>query len=123
MSYVERKSIAITTIADGSATGYVEIDQGRLSQIRYVKTDYTDGVDFAITLEATGEVVWTGTNVNASVTIAPRQATHDVLGAASLYAAAGEPVEDYIAIAKDRIKIVIAQGGDTKSGTFHFVMV
>lgn len=123
MSYVERKSITITTIADGSATGYIEVDQGKLSQIRYVKTDYADGVDFAVTLEATGEAVWTGTDVNASVTIAPRQPTHDTVGAASLYAAVGEPVEDHIAIAKDRIKIVIAQGGDTKSGTFHFVIV
>jgi hypothetical protein len=32
-------------------------------------------------------------------------------------------VLDKIAIAKDRIKIVIASGGASKVGTFHFTLV
>ena len=123
MSYVQRHAVSLTTIADGSVTGYTPVVTGKISQLRYVKTDFADGVDFTITAEATGEAIWTGTNVNASVTVAPRQATHDTAGAASLYAAAGEPVEDYIAVANDRIKIVIAQGGDTKTGVIHVVLV
>jgi hypothetical protein len=31
-------------------------------------------------------------------------------------------VNDHIAIADDRIKIVIANGGNAKSGVFHFLM-
>jgi len=118
---IKRHTVEITTAADGSATAYSDVLSGRLSQIRYVKTDFADGVDFTITAEATGETLWTDTNINASETVAPRQPTHDTAGAASLYGLAGEPVEDKIVLAADRVKIVIASGGDTKSGTFHIV--
>lgn len=43
-------------------------------------------------------------------------------GVAALYAAAGTAVNDGIAVAKDRIKIVVAQGGNVKSGAFHVVV-
>ncbi len=123
MSFAQRRIVELTTAADGTVTGFTEVVTGLLSQIRYVKTDFAAGVDFTITSEATGETLWTEADVNASVTKAPRQATHDAAGAASLYASGGEAVEDKIALARDRIKIVIAQGGDTKTGTFHFTLV
>jgi len=122
MSYTERHAVTITTDASGDGTGYTPVVTGRIMAIHYVKTDYAAGVDFTITAEATGETIWTESNVNASATRAPRQATHATDGTASLYAAAGEPVEDYIAVAEDRVKIVVAQGGDTKSGTFHVIV-
>jgi hypothetical protein len=122
MSYVERHVVAVTTIADGSATAYSPMITGKISQIRYVKTDFANGVDFTITAEATGETIWTETNVDASKTVAPRQATHSTAGVAAVFAAAGEAVLDKIALAKDRVKIVIANGGDKKSGTFHIVV-
>lgn len=123
MSYAQRIAVSVTTIADGSATAYSsEVVTGKLSQIRYVKTDFADGSTFTITSEATGETLWTETGVNASATRAPRQATHSTAGAAALYAAGGAAVNDKIALANDRIKIVIANGGDTKTGTFHFVL-
>lgn len=115
--YAQRIVVAVTTDASGDATAYSpHIPFGVVSQIRYVKTDFADGVDFAITLEATGEGVWTESNVNASATRAPRQAAHGTDGVASGGA-------ELIALADDRIKIVVAQGGDTKTGAFHFVLV
>jgi hypothetical protein len=122
MSYAQREVVSVTTAADGSATVYSNVVTGVLSAIHYVKTDFDNGVDFTITSEATGQSLWTETNVNAAKVIAPRQATHDTGGLASLYAAVGEPVEAPIALANDRIKIVIAQGGNVKIGTFHFVL-
>jgi hypothetical protein len=125
MSYAARQSVTVTTIADGSAIAYSGIVTGKLSQIRYVKdgtTPYTDGVDFVVTSEATGEILWDEDNVNASATRAPRQATHDTLGVAAVFIAAGQAVLDKIALANDRVKIVIAAGGDTKTGVFHIVM-
>jgi len=122
MSYAERHVVSVTTAADGSATAYSPVVTGKLSQIRYVKTDFTDGVDFTITAEATGETIWTDTNINASETVAPRQPTHDTAGAAALYAGAGVAVLDKIALANDRVKIVIAAGGNAKTGTFHIVL-
>lgn len=122
MSYAERQVVNVTTAADGTATAYSPVITGKISAMRYVKSNFADGVDFTITLEATGQVVWDEDNVNASATRAPRQPTHDTVGAASLYAAAGEPVEDYIVAANDRVKIEIAQGGNVTSGAFHIVV-
>lgn len=122
MSYAERHVINVVTAADGSATAYSPVVTGRISTIRYVKTDFATGVDFTITADATGETIWTESNVDASKTVAPRQATHGTDGAAALYAAAGAAVNDKIALANDRVKIVIAQGGNAKTGTFHLVM-
>jgi len=126
MSFVQRLVVDITVDASGDATVYSDqIQYGRISQIRYVKhgtNPFDNTVDFTVTVEATGEAVWSQSNVTASATIAPRQATHDVLGAASLYAAGGEPVEDKIAVARDRIKIVVAQGGNAKQGTLHIIL-
>ena len=119
---IKRYTVTVTTIADGSATAYSPVLSGRLSQIRYVKTDFSNGVDFTITAEATGETLWAEENVNASATRAPRQATCDTAGVASLYAAGGEPVEDKIVLAADRVKIVIASGGNVTTGTFHIVV-
>jgi len=122
MSYAERHIVTVTSDGSGDGTGYSPVITGKISTIRYAKTDYADGVDFTITLEATGESVWAEADVNASATRAPRQATHGTDGTASLYAAGGEPVEDKIAVANDRVKIVIASAGATKTGNFHIVL-
>ena len=120
--HVERHTVSVTTIADGSATAYSPVVTGRISQVRYVKTDFDNGVDFNITVEATGETVWAEDNVNADATRAPRQATYSTAGVAALYAAGGQAVNDKIAVARSRIKIVIAAGGNVKSGTFHIIL-
>lgn len=121
MSYIVRHSIAIITDASGDFTAYTPNLTGRIHTIRYVKSSYAAGVDFTITVEGTGEAVWTATDQNTTVTYAPRQAVSDLTGGASLYAATFE-VLDYIVLADDRLKIVIAQGGDTNVGTFHFLI-
>lgn len=120
MANIERYTVSITTETDGSATAYTDVPvNGYLESIQYVKDDFTDGVDFTITTETTGLTLWTETNVNAAKTVLPRAATTDTAGAASLYAAGGEPVEARIAIASERVKIVIASGGNTTGGTFY----
>lgn len=123
MSFVRRLTVQVTTAADGSVTAFSEsIDCGLLSQIRYLKTDFADGSTL-ITSEATGETLWSESGVNASATRAPRQATHGTNGAAALYAAGGAAVLEKIALANDRIKIVISGGGNAKSGAFHFMLI
>ncbi len=121
--YAQRLTVSVTTAADGSATAYSAPVTGELSQIRYVKTDFDNGSTITITSEATGETLWAETGVNASATRAPRQATHSTAGAAALFAAGGAAVNDKIALANDRIKIVIAAGGNVKTGTFVILLV
>lgn len=114
--------VNVTTAADGSYTGYSPYVSGKLCAIHYIKTDFADGVDFTITAEATGETLWTEANVNAAKVCRPRGATHSNVGVASLYAAAGEAVNDLIRLSRDRVKIVLAQGGNAKLGQFQIVM-
>ena len=117
------RKFTVTATSDGSSVGthYTPFLTGYVESVQYVKdgtTPYTDGVDFTITLEATGEDVLVHTNVNASEVVRPRAATCSTAGVASLYAAAGAAVNDRIAMSRDRIKIVLAQAGASKTGTF-----
>ena len=119
---IRRFVVPVTTAADGSATAYTPYLSGEIMQISYLKTDYADGVDFTITGEATGQTIWAESNVNAAKNCFPREAIHSTAGVAALYAAGGTSVNDRIALSRDRVKIVIAQGGNTKTGTFHVVV-
>lgn len=119
---IRRFVVTATVDSDGDAEVYSPVLSGKLVSIRYVKTDFTDGVDFVVTAEDTAETIWSEEDVNASASRYPRAPTHSTAGAASLYAAAGEAVNDMIALGQDRIKIVVASGGDTKSGAFHLTI-
>lgn len=123
--HVQRFSVTLTTDASGDVIGYTDPVNGLLSQIRYVKPgagNFDNGVDFTVTLEDTGETLWAESDVNASATRAPRQATHSTAGVAALYAGSGTAVNDLIAVS-GRIKVVVAQGGNAKVGTLHFVTI
>ena len=119
---IRRFTVTVTTASDGTATAYSPYLSGLINQINYVKTDYASGVDFTITADATGETIWTESDVNASKVCLPRAATHSTAGVAALYASGGTAVQDKIALGRDRVKIVLAQGGDTKTGVFHIVV-
>jgi hypothetical protein len=123
MSYAVRETVSLTTDASGDAIGYTANVTGRIHSIKYTKDDFADTVDFTITTEATAQNAWVQENVTATATVAPRQATHSTAGVASLYAAAGEPVETPVVAVNERIKIVVANGGDAKSGTFDVIVV
>lgn len=117
-----RFTIDVTTAADGSFTGYSPFVSGKICAIHYIKTNFTDGVDFTITAEATGETLWTESNVNAAKVCMPRGATHSNAGVASLYASGGVAVNDLIRLSRDRVKIVIAAGGNATTGQFQIVV-
>lgn len=117
---IRKFSVTVTT---GTATGegFSPWLSGFIESIQYVKPGsggYANGVDFTVTSEATGEAIWTGTDVNASTLVRPRAATHTTAGVAALYADTGTAVLDRIALGRDRVKIAIAQGGNGTTGTF-----
>lgn len=122
---MRRYKVTVTTAADGTATAYSPKISGKVHSITYEKAAsnaFADGVDFALTAEATGEGLWTEQNVNASATRAPRGPVHSPAGVAALYATGGTAVTDKVALGGDRVKIVIAQGGNAKRGTFHILV-
>lgn len=118
------RRFVVTALSDGSGnfTGYSPYLTGYIHAIEYVKTDYTDGVDFTITAEATGETLWTESNVNAAKVCMPRGATHSNAGVAALYASGGVAVNDRIALGNDRVKIVIGSAGAAHTGAFHILV-
>ena len=77
---------------------------------------------FTITADATGQTIWTQSDVNAAVTKFPREGTSTTAGVASLYASGGTAVNDRVALGRDRVKIVIAQGGNAKTGAFNILV-
>lgn len=116
--------VAITTDAAGAFSSSVTVptNGGRLAQYRYVPAvaNLDTGADLTVSGATSGIVYIAQTDIGTSAfTKAPRQPTHDTAGAASLYAAAGEPVEGYIFVGGEPLSIVVAQGGDTKSGTLY----
>ena len=119
---MRRHVVSVTTASDGSATAYSPYISGKIHAIHYLKTDFTDGVDFTITAEATAETIWTETNVNAAKACFPRGATHSNAGVAALYDSGGVAVNDKIALGRDRVKIAIASGGNAKTGAFHILV-
>lgn len=113
---IRKFTIPLTTNGSGACTAYSAYLSGFIQAIQYVKTDFADGVDFTVTAEATGEAIWSATDQNSAVIVRPRAATHSTAGVASVYASGGTAVNDRIALGRDRVKVVIAQGGDTKTG-------
>lgn len=123
--YVERHDISLTTNASGAATGYTPVITGKIVNVIYTPSAtvaFDNTADITVTLEATSQAVLSQSNVSAAFNKAPRQAAHDEAGAALLYAAGGKPLVDHIYAAKDRVKVVVAEGGNTKSGVVTIVV-
>jgi hypothetical protein len=116
---VRRFVVPMTVAADGTGTFYTPPVYGKVVSLRYVKTDFANGVDFTVTAETTTEGIWAESDVNASGTRYPRAATHSIAGVAALYASGGVAVLAPIALGGDRIKVVVAQGGVSTTGTLH----
>lgn len=118
-------TIALATDADGACTAYSEGIRGRVLNVIYTKpgtNPLADTADFTITNNSTGQAILGQSNVSASFNLAPRQALHDAAGAAAVYAAGGSPVLEHFYLANEAVKVVIAQGGDTKLGTITLIV-
>lgn len=120
---MERHEVSVTTTAGGAATEYTPIVSGVIHAIRYVpdgSSPLDTGFDATITADVSGLPIITVTNGGVSaLSLYPRAAEATVANAAGLYAGGGEAVLVPIPVSNERVKIVIAQGGNTKSGTFH----
>lgn len=122
---MRRYKLTVTTASDGTVTAYTPRTSGKLHSVHYVPdgtVPYTNTVDIAITAEATGESLVSRSNVSGAFVAYPRAPTSAADGTASLYAASGTAIQDRIALASDRVKIVLAQGGAAKVGVFHVLI-
>ena len=118
MASPAKHTVTVTTDSSGDATAYTGVGNGRVHWVKYAKTDFADGVDFTITTEDTAQNVWVESNVNAAKDVSPRQNIHDADDGTEVTYDGTNEAYGYIWIAYERIKIVVASGGDTKTGTF-----
>ncbi|NIU06909.1 MAG: hypothetical protein GWO40_21995 [Gammaproteobacteria bacterium] len=110
-------SVTVTTNASGDdATDYTPRFTGRILEIRYSKTDYDANPDFTLTLDDSGRTVWEEDNVDASTARLPRQNNHQTDGTTN--AAEWEPIY----VMNDRVKILVENGGASKSGMFEVIV-
>lgn len=119
--YAERHTVSLTTAADGSATGYTPVVSGRVMSLHYVKSDFADTVDFDVTVDATGEVLLDKDNITASASFYPRKQVTDPTGTAATMDGTRALLEP-VFVAQDRIKVAVANAGDTKSGSVIVVI-
>jgi hypothetical protein len=124
MAYVERHAFDVVTSASGAFTGYSPVITGQIAQYRYVPStnNMASTADLDIVGEVTGLIIADQDNIGLSAfTKAPRGPVHDVAGVGRAYSSAAplSVVTDIIRVANERLKLTIAQGGDTKNGKFY----
>ncbi len=120
--YTELHAVEVTTDAEGAATAYTSRPvSGRVLAVIYEKTDFANGVDFDVTTERSGQTVWSEDNVNAAKICYPRAQVHTTAGVAATLDGTRAMLEPVVA-GEERLKIVVAQGGAAKQGTFKILI-
>ena len=116
---LSRFSVAVTTSALGAAVAYSPQCNGLIRTVEYIKPT-SGGLDAAtdidIIADVSGAVIWTNDDLSASKVIHPLTQAQDNTGADITGAYAP------ICLADERIKITVANGGDSLSGTFIFTI-
>jgi hypothetical protein len=113
---LKRHVVSLTTDGSGNASGMTPPIHGYVESIRYIKTDFTNGVDFTIAVGgASGPTILTEANVDASITKYPRAPASTTAGAA--ITDSGEKIP----LVSDPIYIGIANGGAAHTGTFEII--
>lgn len=111
-SRIQRVEIALATDGSGDCTAYSSSVAGHVIGFYYDRGTLDNATtDITVTEEFTGAPILTLTNVTASARYRPRVATHDANGVATGALDAPAVV--------GRIKVVVAQGGASKTGTLY----
>lgn len=116
-------TVSVTTDSSGDATRYTAPATGFVRAIRYVPhgtTPLDTNADVTVTGNTSGIGVYTKANIGTSAfTVQPRAACASAVDGAALTYDGTRVVNDLIPVADEAIKVVVAQGADTKSGTFY----
>jgi hypothetical protein len=116
---LSRFTVNVTTDDQGDAVAYSPQCNGLVRTVEYVKPT-SDGLDAAtdidIIADVSGAVIWTNDDLSDSKVIHPLAPAQDNTGADIVGAYAP------ICLADERIKITVANGGNTLSGQFVFTI-
>ena len=112
---IQKHKATITTTSGGAATVYSGLIRGKLVAVHYEPGTILTGGDLTITSETTGLSLLTVTDAGTSdVTWYPLALACQTDTTAYTDTGVEMPLYD------ERIKCVVAQGGDTKTGTITF---
>jgi len=115
---MKKVRIDVTTATDGSGTGYGTAEKGLVYAVQLVDGDFADGVDVTITSENENLSIpiLVKANFNTDQMVYPRVA--EVLNTDGTTAA------NYaFPLCYGLTKVVIAQGGAVKSGSFYLYLL
>lgn len=114
---VRHETVTVTTDASGDAVVTTQgAFNGVVVGIRYIKTDFDNGVDFLVETERTGQTLWDQDDVNASAFVQPVRPAQVAAGTDSALTELLFPVVD------ERIRITVANGGNVKTGAFQIMV-
>ena len=121
MSYIARHVLEIVTDSSGDATAFTPHVDGIIQAIRYIDGDFDTGGTITITADKSGLDVLAVANTSADGTYYPRAAAQNTTAGELNYGSAtGAPIPTGIPVAGESLKVVVANGGDSASGTLHF---
>jgi len=110
---IQEVSATIITTSGGAATVYIGTRlRGRVHAIKYTKGTLVAGTDLVITGETTGVAILTD-SPSANEWFYPRAFANQVADGAVETVAVSEDIY----VVNERIKVVVAQGGDALTGT------
>lgn len=111
---LHKVTATITTDADGAATVYLGSKlRGRVHAIKYTAGTLDSGTDLVITGETTGVAILTD-SPSGSEWFYPRAFANAVTTGA-----AGTAAQEDVHVLNERIKVVVAQGGNTLTGSIE----
>jgi len=115
---LHKTSVDITTDSSGDATVYLgSAIRGHLVALKYAPGTIATGGDLTITGETSGTPILTVTNAGTSNAFwYPRAPANKVADNSAITDSA-----ELIPIVRERIKVVVAQGGATKSGSIEAI--
>ena len=121
MAFPVRETVVITTATGGGAVAYTATAyRGDVRAIVYTSATaavaFASTVDFTIVGEESGITIWKQDNITASRTVYPVAPAITATGAASTI------LQRPIPLTGERIKFTLAQGGNTKRGSFVVVV-
>lgn len=117
MPHCERHKVTLTTDAAGACTAFTDqMVNGAVLAVCYNRgTLDATTTDITITTELSLQTVLTLTNVTATTNYMPRTVNNGSTGTAL---AGVEPIY----AANERLKVVVAQGGNTLTGSITFIV-
>ena len=114
---LHKTSVDITTDSSGDATVYLGSNiRGYLVALKYTIGDIATTGDLTITGETSGTPILTVANATSDAYWYPRAPANKVADNSAITDSA-----ELIPIVRERIKVVVAQGGATKSGSIEAI--